>query len=367
MPNRSKTAVLAGMLAMASIGMAQTDPTQVNAWELAHPDAKLMIGIDLKSLRESAAGRALSAEWKAQPQQIGPAAVAMGFLQQVDRVFLSSPALGPSKPAPSKIAGKAAATPVNPPFLMTVEGSLPVQQLLAFLPGTSHRYHEIDIFHGAKATDASIAALDAHTILLGDEKSVLAAIDRRSKTLPQPSPLLKRAQELAATHDVWIIADDSLSNFQPRGTDVSNPLASRLASQIKGLDMGLSVRDGLQFDLSLAAESEAAAAQLSQMFSAQLSLALLAQANNPQAAEMAKRLHIDAEGTHVRASFMLTAEEFAQQVKAMQAAMAARAQAAAQPAAAGRQPTPATPRPVTPGKIRIYGLDEGVKEIPLTH
>jgi hypothetical protein len=369
--NRLSASLFVGTLALAASGQAQP-----NSWELGHPDAKLMIGIDLKGLRESAAGQAVREQWKAQPQQIGPAALAMGFLEQVDSIFISSPALSPavSKTAPRVTPGKAAVKPAvatsnNPPFLVVVEGSLPVEQLLAFLPGTSHRYHEVNIFRGAKATDASIAALDARTIVLGDEKSVLGAIDRRGHAPAVASPLLKRAEALASTHEVWVIAADSLSKFQPQSADGANPLASQMASKIKGVDMGLSVRDGLQFEMSLAAEDAKVAEQMSQLVSSQLSLALLAQANNPQAAEMAKRLHVDADGTSVRMSFALSAEEFAQQVKTAQATMMARAQAsAAAPAQETRpQPVKMQPKPTTPGKVRIYGLDEGVKEIQLTH
>ena len=42
---------------------------QTNAWELGHPDAKLLMGIDLKSLRESSVGKSI------REQMHGPAAV----------------------------------------------------------------------------------------------------------------------------------------------------------------------------------------------------------------------------------------------------------------------------------------------------
>ena len=367
MINRVNASLLTGTLLLATSGFAQT-----NTWEFGHPDAKLMMGIDLKGLRESAAGKAVRDQWKAQPEQIGPAALAMGFLEQVDRIFISSPALQPVasrtavKTTPGQRAVPQVAAKNNPPFLMAVEGSLPVQQLLAFLPGTSHRYHDVDIFRGTKTEDASIAALDARTILVGDEKSVESAIDRHGKGLAPASPLLKRAEALAANHEIWIIAEDSLSNFQPQGADGANPLAAKLASQIKGLDMGLSVRDGMQFELALATENEAVASQMAQMMSGPLSAMMLTQSGHPETAEMLKRLHVDTDSAHVRMSFALTADELAQQIKTAQASMAARAQAGTQPTAP-RPMVRTQPKPATPGKVKIYGLDEGVKEIQLSH
>jgi hypothetical protein len=351
MINRFSAPLLALAVALPVSGIAQT-----NTWELGHPDAKLLMGIDLKGLRDSAAWQAFQEQLKAHPfppPANGTQGAILGFagqmLNDVDRILISSP------------ASKTATSTANPPFLIALEGTLPLPQLLAFLPGTSHRYHEVDVFRGTKATDASIAMLDTRTIVMGDEKSVLTAIDRRGHSLPPASALMKRAQALASTHEFWVIAEDSLSKFQPAGAGLTNPMAAQIASQVKGIDMGLSVHDGFQFEMSLATESEAAAAQMSQLLSSQISLAMVSQANHAQAAEMAKRLHVDTEGTHMRLSFALTAEEFAQQLQTAQAALAARS---SEPAA---QPVKPQPKPATPGKVRIYGLDEGVREIQLTH
>jgi len=245
--------------------------------------------------------------------------------------------------------------PVNPPFLLMVDGTLPLQMLLAFLPGTPHRYHMVDIYRGAKATDASIAMLDTRTIVIGDEKSVTAAIDRHGHGMPPASPILARAQELAATHDFWMIASDDLSKFQPANTGFSSPMAG----QIKGVEMGVAVRDGFQFEMSLATESSAMAEQLTQLISMQLTAA---QAKNPETAEVMRKLQVGTEGNRLRMSLSLTKEELEQNLRTMQATR----MAAAVPPQSTGQTQAAPPKPKTPGKIRIYGLDEGVREIPLT-
>jgi len=348
------------LLLLAAVGAA----AQTNTWELGHPDAKLLVGIDLKSLRESAVGQSVRSQWNAQPQQIGPAALALGFLEQIDRIFISSPSLSSSR---SKTAGKTVSIPAtrttaaneNPPFLLVVEGTLPLQQLLAFLPGTAHRYRDVDVYRGTKAGDANMAMLDARTIVVGDEKSVIAAIDRRGKALPPASDILKRARALASTHDFWIIVEDSLSKFQPAGASLPGPLAAQIASQIKGGEMGLAVRDGFQFELSLATESEAVAGRMAEMLGTQIAQAIQAQGNPPEASEFVNKLHIESEGDRMRVSLAMTGEEFVQQLKAAQALRAAATPAVTRPPA---QP----PKPATPGKVKIYGLDEGVREIQLT-
>jgi hypothetical protein len=233
---------------------------------------------------------------------------------------------------------------------------------------TNSRYRDADVYR-LNPTDVTTVAFiqgaaDSSTVLLGDEKSVLAAIDRRGGALVQASALLRRAQALAATHDFWLIADGPLTGFQPTGAGASNPLAAQIAAQVKGMDMGLAVRDGFQLELSVAAESEAVAAQMTQLLSTQIQIAMLAQANNPQAAEISRKLHITAEGNRMQLSLALTRDEFEQQLRAAQAA---RMQASTSSSSQTAQPVVRSAQPANPGHITIYGLDDGPRVIQTTH
>lgn len=333
---------------------AASASAQTNAWDLGHPDAKLMLGINLKNLRESALGQAFRSQMGAQTPQLGPAGMALGFLEQIDRVFLSSPAIS----SPRSKTAATAAPRENPPFLVIVEGMLPVQQLMAFLPGSLQRYRSVDVFRGAKATDPSIAALDARTMVIGDEKSVLAAIDRRENPVPAASATLTRARELVSTHDFWMLATDDLSKFQPANTT----FPSALAGEVKGIDIGMAVHDGFQFEMSMTMASETAAAQLMQLVSAQIALA---QAQNPDVVEAVRKLQLGSQGNQIRASISLRKEEFEQQLRNFQAARANAGRSSGAPLVPPARPRAPQP-PAQPGKIKIYGLDEGVREIPLT-
>ena len=344
-------------LGIALLVFAATAAAQTNTWELGHPDAKLLLGIDLKAIRESAAWQVFSDQRKAQappaaaqpPLQATMQNMALGIFNQVDRIFLSSPG-NPTVNAKT-----------TAPFLVAVAGKFPLEALKPFTQTAPRRYRTADLYRTTKTDTTTLAVMDG-LVLLGDEKSVLSALDRRGHALPPASKLLARAKALAATHDVWIVADESLSKFQPAKSDW-NPLAAPFASQIQGIDFGLAVHEGFQFELSMATESEAAASQMAQMFAMQVQMQLAAKAGTPEVADMAQKLKIDSLGNRMRVSLALPKEEFAALLQAAQAAEAARAQAAA---AAPHAP-PSAVRPAKPGKIVIYGLDEGPRVIETTH
>ena len=143
-------------------------------------------------------------------------------------------------------------------------------------------------------------------------------------------------------------------------------LASQIAAQLKGLDMGLALRDGFQLELSAVAENEAVAAQMTQLLSTQIQMALSAPTNPPETAELANKLHIAAEGNRMQLSLALTKDEFAKQLLAAQMArMQAGTASSSQPQAA--QPPVRQPKPANPGQITIYGLDGGPRVIQSTH
>ncbi len=362
--------MLAKSKIMLSLLLAAVDvAAQTNSWELSDPGAKLLMGIDIKSLRESALGQSIREQMSKIPPQgngaqsplQGPMqAMALGFLDQIDRVFASS--------QPNPPATGAAAAKHNPPFVLVVQGRFPMDELKPFLKGTSRRYRDADVYRMSQ-TDATTFAFikgegDSSTLLLGDEKSVLAAIGRRGGAPIPESALLKRAQTLASAHDFWLIAEGPLSGFKPTGPGTNNPLASQIAAQIKGLNMGLALRDGFQLELSVDAESHAVAAEMTQLLSTQIQLAMLAQANNPQTAEISNKLHISAEGNRMQLSLALTKDEFEQQLRAAQAE---RAQAVTSSPSEPSQPAGRPAKTSNPGHIVIYGLDEGPRVIQTTH
>ena len=339
-------------LGTALLVFAATAAAQTGLWELGHPDAKLMLGVDVKSIRDSDAWKLFSDQSKTRPPASPMQAMGMGILEQVNHIFISSPG---NPTADSKTTA---------PFLLAIEGKFPLEALKAFQQTAPRRYHTADLYRTTKTDTTTLAVMDG-LLLLGDEKSVVAAIDRHGRALPPASKLLGRAKALAATNDVWIIADESLSKFQP-AKSAWNPLGAPFASQIKGIDFGLAAHEGFQFELSLATADEASASQMAQMLGMQVQMELASKAGTPEVASMAQKLKIDSLGNRMRVSLALPKEDFAALLKAAQAAELARAQAAAAPPTA--PPPAARPaKPAQPGKIVIYGLDGGPKVIETTH
>lgn len=325
------------------LALATTLPAQQPApltWELGHADAKVLIGADVRSLRASQVGQPFNSQMQ-QVQQAGPMMFPFtGFqvLGDIDKVFLSSP------------GNKTAASKENPPFLLVLEGTFPEDHLRLFRSGPVHLYRAIKIYGPSKATNPSLAIPDEHTILVGDEKSIRDAIDRHGRKTESPGQLLERAAALASKNDIWLIARDAMSSLQPAGVAV-NPMAA----EVEGVEGGVSTRDGFVLELSIDTKTEAAARQLTQLFTTQMETVIATKLNREQSAILMRSFHISSEGNRMALNFSLSKEELEQRMREMQTS----------PRAVTSQAPAPEPKSNSPRTIKIYGLDEGVREIPV--
>lgn len=327
------------------LALAASLPAQQPApltWELGHADATVLLGADIRGLRASQLGQPFNAQVQ-QAQQAGPLLfpfIGFQILSDIDKIFLSSP------------GNKTPGSKENPPFLLVLEGAFPEEHLRLFRSGPVHLYRAIKIYGPSKSTNPSLAFPDEHTILVGDEKSIRDAIDRHGRKTAAPSPLLERAAALASKNDIWLIARDSISNFQPAGVAVSP-----IAAEVEGVEAGVSARDGFVLELSIDTKTEAAAQQLAQLLSSQLETALATKLDREQSAILMRSFRIGSAGNQMALNFSLTKEELEQRMREMQTSR--RAFTSPSPA-----PAPA-PKSNTPRTVKIYGLDDGVREIPL--
>src|SRR5438105_596135 len=76
-------------------------------WKLAHSNAKSLIGIDVRQIRQSVLGRALEEQWLAKLAKPIPG---FDLLDQVDRILISSP------------GSKSPDDPQEPPILLVLRG-----------------------------------------------------------------------------------------------------------------------------------------------------------------------------------------------------------------------------------------------------
>ena len=241
------------------------------SWELAPPDAKILLGVDVRGLRNSSLSDSITPQMRAQMQ----APMAMlhvpraELLDDIDSVFLASTAslssasksVAPADPPKAGAAGAKA----SPAFVLVITGTFPDEHLRPLLKGAHPSYKGINVYRGTGADPTSVAVLDEHTILMGDDKSIYRAIDRKTTGVKAQGPLLARARELAGANEIWIVARDSSGALQK----ATGP-AAMFASEIEGLDLGLAVRDGFNMDISLATKSEAGAEALAQLLATQM-------------------------------------------------------------------------------------------------
>jgi hypothetical protein len=332
------------------IAVAQTArPSKWTLLPLAHPDAKLLLGIDWRRVKESPLGPAILK----QVQQGGHPL--LGFLESienVDRLIVSSPGS----------AGAAKA-----PLLVIGEGrfALPKIRAMAKSDGAvSRKYNDVELLVPPNATNADLhfALVDGATILCGDGTSVKGAIDRwlRAEGAEDRNPLFFRATTLASTQEIWAVVTEPSTSLSSLG--IGN---SPIAEQIKNLELGLLLGQTLSATLWINTVSEEAADTLSTGLPALLQLAALQYSNQPSLAQLARRLKVINDKGFVKMAVTIDSKLFEQSMTELRAAATpppTRAMAA--PSTTPQPAITAPPAPSGPRVVRIVGMDDGVKEIP---
>src|SRR5262249_47323969 len=214
---------------------------------LAHPDAKLLVGLDWRRIVESPLGPAVQRQVRLGGHPL------LGFLDSIenlDRMLVSSPG--------NEDGGRS-------PLLVVGEGrfSLPKIRAMAKADGAvSKRYNDVELLAPANAAphDLHFALLDSQTILCGDGISVKQAIDRwqRGENIANRNESFSRAQALSMTQQAWAVIrepGDSLASLGIAGT--------ALAEQTESLEVGVSFSQTLNASLWIKAGSEEAAQTLS--------------------------------------------------------------------------------------------------------
>ena len=166
--------------------------------------------------------------------------------------------------------------------------------------------------------------------------------------------MLGHAAKMAATYDFWMITTGSPKSFAGSGVPMG-----QLAAEISGIEAGISFRNGLALQFNLNTKTEAAAQSLAAEMHKMLKLAAEEKKDRqqPGMAELARKVKIQADHDSVHIDMSV---DRAQLEKSMHEMRAARERAAATRAAITVMPEPAGPK-----KIRIEGLDEGTREIPI--
>jgi hypothetical protein len=333
---------------------AQSNPSW---WNLASPEATALVGMQWENLRRSPFADALGAELSSSGS--------LGFpdlpcLADAKQILISSPAL-----------------------LAIAAGSFPAAAVRAQAASKGLKpasYRGIDLWISPGRDALSVAQWSDGLLLIGLRKTLEAAIDRN---LPEGdsseqgrtaglkklySPLLSRAARIAGGRDLWVVANQ-----------FPDPLASLfvpLDAEGRSFEGAASVRYGLDLQGTLDAGSPQAAAEIAQTLERSI----------PTLPAVARGLQVKVSADTVMFSLDVGREQLTASLRQVdtpptpEPALAA----ASKPPKAGEPSTPSElsktaepvnsneiPKPGEPVKpsepqiIRIYGLDDGPREIVL--
>jgi hypothetical protein len=336
------------LLAASGIASAQTDPA---LWRFIQPNAKAIISIDWKHVRESHVGTMLREKWV----DTNSAIPGVEFLNDVDRFLISSG------------GQNAGDEPSEPPVLIVARGhfDLPrVRKLLVTHGAKAQAFNSVQVYRpqGKNAKDMAFVLIDAQTILIGDARSVFAGVDRIAVpgAVADATPLPARATALDATYEVWALittpgalANDRLMGLLSGGEVGSNAL---------GYEIGFSFKNGLSADASVLFESDSAAKRLSSELGKMLKMVIKDKMGEPAMLDLEKKLKITAEGSLVKIAMRVTPQELEKNAQIYAATHKQPSPILADVRAVAKQ----APEPPKPERrvIRIEGLDEGTREIP---
>ncbi len=331
---RSFSLVLALMLATVVAPDRASAQPDAGLARFVHPNAKILINVNWSRIGASQLGGLLR-------EKLGVAAGSMvpgiEFLDDVDRVLLSSPGGTPSDDAEGA------------PLLLAVGGHFDLAKVRAALlaHGTKPQmFNAYQVFRpqGKNARDMAFVLFDAKTILIGDSHSIFGALERSAYAPPSPdaTSILARAASMEANYDASLI----VTAPNAFGGDKLHDLLSGqgLDAQPQGFEGGFSLRSGFAADFSVVFASEDAVKAISAQLSKMIKLAARDKANAAALQGMEKKVKLVADGPRLKVSIRLTPQEWAQAVEE------GRKRAAAMAAArASRSPMPAvTLSPVSP-------------------
>ena len=363
--------ILAVLALLAPLAAAETD---AGLWRFVHPNAKALIGVDVRRIRNSHIAGEMSSELRAMPLPFGislpsPGKAASGsasewmqLINSVDRVVVSSP---------GRPAGGGASTD-EPPLLIALAGQFEPVKLSKMLVNAGCRrqtYGSVVVYRpqDAASSDFGFVILNSQTLLIGDAKSLFLTIDRLEKNAAAPPAIVARARDLDVAYDFWAV----LSSPPSAMSSERFPLAD-LGAKINGFEAGIAVRDGLAVDVDLNTVSETAAKEISTQFTKLTRLAARDRENHPEWQGIDRKLKVRVDRSDVHFAFRLTEQDVSRMAKSFNDSWLHRAQLQAKTAGPAAMPNTAAANATAganaapPQKmfIRIDGLDSGPREIP---
>ncbi len=267
-------------------------------WRFVTPGTMLIVGVRLRPLRESEA-------WRSGMEQLrgfvptGDAAGFLDSLDDIDEVWLSAD------------AGRDA----QPVLVMRGRFDGPVWR------------------KQFSAADRATTSID--TLLMGTAAGIAAAKRRIAAATTSPVELTSIARKMAADHDIWIVANSQ--ELLAKGLKPASNAPPALA-HLRGLALGITLRDPLVADLTAESDSPEAAAQIMDWIRKSAT-------DSKEWQDLGGKMEFRQEGSAIHMRLEIDA-----------------AKAQTMLAESTRRRTPAAPG--KPGKVVIHGMEGGTREIP---
>lgn len=353
-------------------------------WSWVHPEAKLIIGVNWKAARASQAGEMIARKMKElDVKRTKESSKGIEFLETVDRILISTP----ETPG----AAKSVKSLTNPSVLIYMQGTINRDNLKqSFGPGTAtERYKGLDLFlpPPGKAQGLVAALVSESVVVLGDRPSVERAL--AGPQTSRNSQLLARVKRMQAECDIWMVTDEI-----PATPGAASPVSAAGVggttdnlNGMKAMDLGVSLRQDVRLRMNMVfpdAEKARGMATMTQLMASMASSD--PKRGSPAMRELAKSLNVQAEGASVRLTLDVPLATLEEGVDRMGANLGKVGRSMAESMIGGGKPAvPAagdpnsisvsgsvsggdartTPKSPERNTIRIYGMEGGVKEIPL--
>jgi hypothetical protein len=313
-----RSLALVSSFLIGSAAFAQA-PTQ--DWRFAHPGATLVGGFRIKAVLDSPLVNTLIAQAAAKDPSSGAlVGMARTMLGGVSEVHFSIRDMGKGK---------------DPDVLALITGQLDESIVTAMAKGK-----------------AGVHRIDANTVLLGEGQSLEDAVARMSKPATGLQARALDRSKTLGTYDLWIA-----------GTLPELPMTIPVLASMHGVALGISMQSDLRMELALDMESAKMAEDL-------VSSARRSQVKQPG---LGAALQSEVDGSTARFQITLPGDQVIQAVQQGIANGTAQSPLAGilgtslgstgLPTFTSTTPAPAAPPEPMRGTVRIYGLEEGTREV----
>lgn len=353
-----RTHTIVSLLAAAvCAGAAESSSTSVPTfWRYAHPEAKMLVGVDVNRITGSAVGQ----RFKREITQMGFKKMAsdngMGFFQDVDRVLVSSTG------EPSDLQQKKQ----QPPTVIAIQGKFDLNAFrreMARKKAAKFTYKSAEIYRRGNTNDMVVAVVSPTVMLLGDGPSLKLAIDNHADADPDlaGTSLMRRAVELDQLYDVWFASEVSPASAA-EAAGAGGP--GKLLEETESFEGGVSFKKGLGLDFALHNKSSEAAAKLAAAMRLMMDLA---PAKDPETAALLKKVVVSSDGQDVHLSFAFEEKEIMAGIDSVMNARMGKPSVAGSARTQQTQPVAmaAPPPPPPPMVVKILNAEGGPREVQL--